>query len=277
LPLSKIAELLDVNRTSFYYTQREPLSIEIDIKHAIDKMHTDYPTWGSRQLSRQLKNQGFDVGRQKTRRYMLEMGIDAIYPKLNLSKRNLENKVYPYLLRNMVINRRNQVWSIDITYIRLKRGFIYLTAIIDWYSRCVVAWELDDTLETAMVKRAVEKALCVSQPEIINSDQGSQFTSNDYIELLKKNKILISMDGKGRWADNIIIERWFRSLKYEEVYLKDYENIKEARKNIGAYIHSYNFVRLHSSLDYKSPGEVYYPALLLAEAHRPDFYTYSVI
>lgn len=264
MPLSKLAELLDVNRTSVYYESSEPSELEVAIKHAIDEMHTENPTWGSRQLSKQLKKQGFNIGRLKTRRYMTEMGIDAIYPKPNLSKRNQEHKIYPYLLRNMVINRVNQVWAIDITYIKLRRGFIYLTAIIDWHTRCIIGWELDDTLETAMVKRALSKALAISKPEIINSDQGSQFTSNEYIELIESNKIKISMDAKGRWADNIMIERWFRTLKYDEVYLKDYENIREARREIGGFIHKYNFVRLHSSLGYEAPGVMYYPKLLLA-------------
>lgn len=263
LPLSKVAELLDVNRTSAYYQTKQPSEIEILIKHAIDEMHTENPTWGSRQLSKQLCKRGLDIGRRKTRRYMKEMGIDAIYPKPNLSKRNQEHKIYPYLLRNMVINRANQVWAIDITYIKLRRGFIYLTAIIDWHTRCIIAWELDDTLETAMVKRALTKALAISKPEIINSDQGSQFTSKDYIKLVESNKIKISMDGKGRWADNIMIERWFRTLKYDEVYLKDYENIKEARREIGNFIHKYNFVKLHSSLGYETPGDMYYPRLLM--------------
>jgi putative transposase len=263
LPLSKVAELLGVNRTSVYYESKGPSTIEIAIKHLIDEMHTENPTWGSRQLSMQLKKRHFSIGRLKTRRYMTEMGIDAIYPKMNLSKRNQDHKIYPYLLRNMIINRANQVWAIDITYIKLRRGFIYLTAIIDWHTRCIISWELDDTLETAMVKRALKKALAISQPEIINSDQGSQFTSKEYIELVEKNKIKISMDGKGRWADNIMIERWFRTLKYDEVYLKDYENIKEARREIGGFIHKYNFIRLHSSLDYETPGDMYYPRLLL--------------
>ena len=263
LPLSKVAELLDVNRTSAYYEAKEDSELEVLIKHAIDEMHTGNPAWGSRQLSKHLQKRGFNIGRLKTRRYMTEMGIDAIYPKPNLSKRNQENKIYPYLLRNMLINRANQVWSIDITYIKLRRGFIYLTAIIDWHTRCIVGWELDDTLETAMVKRALRKALAVSKPEILNSDQGSQFTSKEYIDLVESNKIKVSMDGKGRWADNIMIERWFRTLKYDEVYLKDYENIKEARREIGNFIHTYNFVKLHSSLGYETPGDMYYPQLLM--------------
>jgi len=264
LSLSKVAELLAVNRISAYYEAKEASDLEVLIKHAIDEMHTENLAWGSRQLAKQLQKRGFNIGRLKTRRYMTEMGIDAIYPKPNLSKRNQENKIYPYLLRNMLINHANQVWSIDITYIKLRRGFIYLTAIIDWHTRCIVGWELDDTLETAMVKRALRKALAVSKPEIINSDQGSQFTSKEYIDLVESNKIKVSMDGKGRWADNIMIERWFRTLKYDEVYLKDYESIREARREIGKIIHTYNFVKLHSSLGYETPGDMYYSKLLMA-------------
>jgi putative transposase len=193
---------------------------------------------------------------------MNEMGITAIYPKPYLSKAAKGHKIYPYLLRNAVISRPNQAWSIDITYIRLKHGFVYLTAIIDWYSRCIVGWEIDDTLSTTMAIRALDKALEVAKPLILNSDQGSQFTGHEYIDLLKQEKIQISMDGKSRWADNIMIERWFRTLKYEEVYLKDYKNIKEARKEIGSFIDNYNFNRLHSSLDYRTPGSLYYPLLL---------------
>jgi putative transposase len=263
LPLSKAAELLDVSRTSAYYTPVEPSEQELAAKNIIDRLHTDNPAWGSRQLSRQLKKQGFLIGRLKTRRYMEEMGIAAIYPKPNLSKPAKEHKVYPYLLRNAVINRANQAWSIDITYIKLRHGFVYLTAIIDWHSRCIVGWELDDTLGTSMVLRALDKAFQIAKPEILNSDQGSQFTSRDYIEYVEKNRVRISMDGKSRWADNVMIERWFRTLKYDEVYLKDYENIKDARRQIGEFIHKYNFEKLHSALGYHTPAESYYPAMLM--------------
>lgn len=262
IPLSKAAELLNVSRTSAYYTPVEPSEQELAVKNLIDRLHTESPAWGSRQLSKKLKQQGFPVGRLKTRRYMAEMGIAAIYPKPNMSKPAKGHKIYPYLLRNAVINRANQAWSIDITYIKLWHGFVYLTAIIDWHSRCIVGWELDDTLAAPMVLRALEKAFQVAKPEILNSDQGSQFTSQDYIDYVEKNRIKISMDGKSRWADNIMIERWFRTLKYDEVYLKDYENIKDARRQIGAFIHNYNFEKLHSALGYQSPAEVYYPKLL---------------
>ncbi len=262
LPLSTAAELLEVNRSSAYYRAKEPSETELAAKNAIDKMHTDNPAWGSRQLSKQLKRQGFDIGRLKTRKYMQEMDIHAIYPKPNLSKPAKGHKVYPYLLKNANITRPNQAWSIDITYIRLKHGFVYLTAIIDWYSRLIVGWELDDTLSTTMVNCALEKAFAVAKPQILNSDQGSQFTGHEYINLVESNRVKISMDGKSRWADNIMIERWFRTLKYDEVYLKDYENTKDARKQIGEFIHTYNFEKLHSALDYQTPAENYYPVLL---------------
>jgi putative transposase len=194
---------------------------------------------------------------------MTEMGMDAIYPKINLSKRMQQAKVCPYLLRNAVITRPNQAWSIDITYIPIKRGFLYLTAVIDWYSRCIVGWEVDDTLDTRMVTHALKRAFKVAKPLILNSDQGCQFTSKEYIKFLKENKVRQSMDGKRRWADNIMIERWFRSFKYEEAYLTQYGNLKEARQAIKNYIQTYNFKRHHSAIDYQAPATLYYPAMLI--------------
>ena len=236
---------------------------ELACKEIIDHLHTDNPSWGARQMSAQLKARGYHVGRRKTRRYMNEMDIYPIYPKMNLSKRMQQAKVCPYLLRNAIIDKPNQAWSIDITYIPIKRGFLYLTAVIDWHSRCIVGWEVDDTLDTRMVINALKKAFKVAKPQILNSDQGCQFTSQQYIDFVKVNGIRQSMDGKSRWADNIMIERWFRSFKYEEAYLTQYNNIKEARTAIGQYIHTYNFERRHSALDYQTPAECYYPAMLL--------------
>ena len=257
------AALLDINRTSVYYKGTPISQEELDCKSIIDRLHTDNPVWRARQLSAQLKKRGYQVDRRKTRRYMNEMGIDPIYPKMNLSKRMQQAKVCPYLLRNAVIDRPNQAWSIDITYIPIKRGFLYLTAVIDWYSRCIVGWEVDDTLDTRMVITALKKAFIVAKPVILNSDQGCQFTSNEYMNFLKENQIRQSMDGKSRWADNIMIERWFRSFKYEEAYLTQYNNIREARKAIGKYVHTYNFERCHSALNNQTPASCYYPILLL--------------
>ena len=263
LPVKTGAALLDINCTSVYYKGTSISQEELDCKSIIDRLHTDNPAWGARQLSAQLKKRGHQVGRRKTRRYMNEMGIDPIYPKMNLSKRMQQAKVCPYLLRNAVIDRPNQAWSIDITYIAIKHGFLYLTAVIDWYSRCIVGWEVDDTLDTRMVITALKKAFMVVKPVILNSDQGCQFTSNEYMNFLKENQICQCMDGKSRWADNIMIERWFRSFKYEEAYLTQYNNIREARKAIGKYVHIYNFERCHSALNNQTPASCYYPILLL--------------
>ena len=266
LPVSTGAKLLGINRTSVYYEGLPVSQEELECKSIIDHLHTDNPTWGARQMSAQLKLRGYQVGRRKAGRYMREMDITPIYPKMNLSKRMKQAKVCPYLLRNAVIDRPNQAWSIDITYLPMKHGFLYLTAIIDWYSRCIVGWDVDDTLDTTMVINACKKAFKVAKPLIINSDQGSQFTSDKYIDFIRNNGIRQSMDGKSRWADNIMIERWFRSFKYEEAYLTEYANLKEAREAIGRYIYTYNFERCHQSIGNKRPAEVYYPVMLLDAA-----------
>ena len=264
LPASVGASLLDINRTSIYYKGSPVSDDELACKEIIDHLHTDNPTWGARQMSAQLKAREYRVGRRKARRYMNEMDIHPIYPKMNLSKRMQQAKVCPYLLRNAVIDKPNQVWSIDITYIPIKHGFLYLTAVIDWYSRCIVGWEVDNTLDTRMVLNALNKAFKIAKPQILNSDQGCQFTSQQYIDFVKENGIRQSTDGKSRWADNIMIERWFRSFKYEEAYLTQYNNIKEARAAIKQYVHTYNFESYHSTLDYHTPAEYYYPAMLMS-------------
>ena len=262
------AGLPGLNRTSIYYKHRNNKSAEEELacKALIDRIHTDNPSWGARQLSKQLRLQGFKAGRFRTMRFMREMGIDAIYPKMNLSKRQKKAQILPYLLKNADIKRPNQAWSIDITYIPIKHGFLYLTAIIDWYSRCIVGWEADDTLDTRMVIQAVRKAFRIAKPEILNSDQGCQFTSNEYKTILRENQVIQSMDGKSRWADNIMIERWFRSFKYEEAYLTQYNNIREAREAIRIYVKKYNFERCHSAIGGVPPALVYYPAMLLEAA-----------
>ena len=262
------AGLPGLNRTSIYYKHRNNKSAEEELacKALIDRIHTDNPSWGARQLSKQLRLQGFKAGRFRTMRFMREMGIDAIYPKMNLSKRQKKAQILPYLLKNVDIKRPNQAWSIDITYIPIKHGFLYLTAIIDWYSRCIVGWEVDDTLDTRMVIQAVRKAFRIAKPEILNSDQGCQFTSNEYKTFLLENHVLQSMDGKSRWADNIMIERWFRSFRYEEAYLTQYNNIREAREAIRIYVKKYNFERCHSAIGGVPPALVYYPAMLLEAA-----------
>lgn len=266
IPVSVAADLCGINRSSIYYSGKPVSDTELECKAIIDHLHTDHPTWGARQMAAQLKRRGYRIGRKKARRWMTEMAIDPIYPKPNLSKCLQRKAVVPYLLRNADITRPNQAWSIDITYIPMKHGFLYLTAIIDWYSRCIVGWELDDTLDTRACIEACKKAFRVAKPEILNSDQGCQFTSQEYKEFLKENHVRQSMDGKSRWADNIKIERWFRSFKYEEAYLTEWHNIKEARAAISSYIHNYNFERCHSAIGDVTPASVYYPAMLYEAA-----------
>ena len=259
---------MDVNRTTVYYTPVGVSDDELMCKALIDHLHLENPSWGARQMSAQLKRRGYNIGRKKARRYMTDMGIDPIYPKMNLSKRAHNAHILPYLLKSAVITRPNQAWSIDITYIPMRHGFMFLTAIIDWYSRCIVGWELDDTLCTDAVIRAMEKALMVATPEIVNSDQGTQFTSDEYMQFLKDHRIRQSMDGKSRWADNIMIERWFRSLKYEEIYLNQYDSPRELREAIRNYVYTYNFERCHSAVDNQTPASVYFPIMLYEAAKQ---------
>lgn len=257
LSLGAQSELLGISRSSLYYRPVCVSDYEIAIKHKIDKIYTDRPYYGSRRMTVTLRNEGFEVNRKRVQRYMVQMGLEAIYPGPNLSKCDLENRTYPYLLRGISVERVNQVWGIDITYIRLDGGWMYLVAIIDWYSRYVISWELEQSMEIDFVIRAVKKALLTGMPEIFNSDQGSHFTSPQYIELLTGEDIRISMDGKKRALDNIFTERFWRSLKYEEVYLHNYSSPREARKGISKYIEFYNEERPHQSLGYITPGEVY--------------------
>lgn len=258
LTLSAQTELLNLNRTSLYYQPKGPSKETIVIRHKIDEIFTEFPYYGSRRITAALIDQGIGISRPTVQKHMREMGIEAIYPKLNLSKRNLQHKVYPYLLRGITASYPNHIWGIDITYIRLRHGWMYLVAILDWFSRYVVAWELDQTLEIEFVLTAVKRALAGAKPQIMNSDQGSHFTSPQYIDLLKEAGVSISMDGRGRAMDNIFTERLWRSVKYDEVYIKDYESPREARTGINNYFQTYNFRRLHQALGYKRPADVYF-------------------
>lgn len=257
LPLNAQAELLGLNRSGLYYEPAPPSPETVALRHKIDEIYTQRPFLGSRRITWELRREGFPVNRKAVQRHMQEMGIRAIYPGPNLSKREMKSRIFPYLLRDMKIEKPDQAWGIDITYIRLSGGWMYLAVLIDWFSRYIVEWELDQTLETDLVLKPVKRAFEKVRPEIFNSDQGSQFTSDDYIELLKNADVKISMDGKGRAIDNIFTERFWRSLKYEEVYLKDYESPREARAGIAGYIEYYNFARPHMSLGYGIPGEFY--------------------
>lgn len=223
----------------------------------IDEEYTRHPFYGTRRLTAWLKRKGHEVNIKRVRRLMRDMGIEAIYQKPNLSKAFPEHKKYPYLLKNIVIDHPDQVWSSDITYIRMKHGFIYLTAVMDWFSRYVLSFEVSTTLDTGFCIEALEKALNISKPEIFNTDQGSQFTSEAFTGCLKSNGITISMDGKGRAFDNIFVERLWRSVKYEEVYLNDYETVKNAIVGLFRYFEFYNKERVHQALEYQTPYEVY--------------------
>lgn len=265
LPLKTQAELLSLNRSSLYYQPVSPSPEEVAIKHRIDRIYTDCPFYGSRKIAAQLRREEVNINRKRVQRHMREMGIAAIVPGPNLSKRNLEERTYPYLLKGLDIVRPNQVWGIDITYIPLNHGWMYLTALIDWYSRYVVSWQLDQSLEIDFVLAAVQQALCGKQPDILNSDQGSHFTSPKYLEILQGRGVKISMDGKRRALDNIRTERLWRTVKYENVYLMDYESPRQARQGIGSYLSFYNQDRLHESLDYATPAEIYFGKAKIAQ------------
>lgn len=258
LPFNAQAVLLGLNRSSLYYKPLPPSPEELALKRRIDELYTAYPFYGARRITAQLRRDGQDVNRKAVQRHMREMGIAGISPGPNLSRRNAAHRVFPYLLRGIPIRAANQVWGTDITYIRLSQGWLYLVAIMDWYSRYVVSWELDHSLDAAFVLRAMHRALQTAQPGIVNSDQGSQYTSPSYVNLLQAEGVQISMDGKGRAIDNIFTERLWRSLKYEEVYLHEYATPRQARAGIGAYLKFYNVQRPHQSLDYQTPAEVYF-------------------
>lgn len=258
MPLSRQAGLLSLSRSSLYYQAVEPSREEVALKHRIDEIYTCYPFYGSRRITCQLRRDGFWVNRKAVQRHMREMGIAGICPGPNLSKRNQAQYVYPYLLKGRSVTQPNQVWGIDITYIRLLRGWMYLVALLDWYSRYVVLWRLDQSLEITFVLEAVKAAFDEARPEILNSDQGSHFTSRQYTSLLLEADVAISMDGRGRALDNAMTERLWRSVKYEEVYLHDYESPRQAQQGLSKYLDFYNYERPHQSLSYRTPAEVYY-------------------
>jgi len=260
LSISRQAKLLSINRTSLYY-KSVPISDEEYLnKRIIDEIYTAHPEYGYRRMTTILnRDYGILINRKRTRRYMREMSIHGFCPGPNLSKRLHGKYLYPYLLRGLNIDRPNQVWSIDITYCRMKRGFMYLVAIIDWYSRYIVGFVLSNTLERTFIIETIKKAIKRhGAPEIMNSDQGSQFTCEEYINLLKKNSIKISMDGKGRALDNQRIERFFRSYKWEKLYLEEYETGHQLKRITQEYIEHYNSKRPHQSLKDRTPAEYYY-------------------
>jgi len=270
LSVRRQCELLGLNRSSIYYDKKpvdsEALRREEDIMARIDYWHTLMPCIGTRKLVVKLRDDGYWVGRKLVRRLMRQMGLSVVYPKPNLSRKDPNSVIMPYLLRNMSIDFPNQVWSVDITYIKMSHHHMYMTAFIDWMSRRIVGWTLSDTLETKYVIETLQKAIdTYGTPAIINSDQGPQFTSNEYKRFLKDNHIRQSMDGKSRWADNIVIERWFRSLKTELIYINEFDNPRDLRRDIDAYVSQYNSIRPHEALGYDTPDEVYHAAFRKAK------------
>ena len=251
--LKSQCQWLSLNRTSLYYTPLAPSPEEITIKHRIDELYTAFPFYGSRKLAAVLK-----INRKAVQRHMREMGIAAICPGPNLSRRNTEHRVFPYLLRGVTVAYPNHVWGIDITYVRLRQGWLYLVAILDWYSRYVISWALDQTLAIDFVLEALGQALALAKPTICNSDQGSHFTSPQFTQRLLQAEIQVSMDGRNRALDNVFTERLWRSVKYENVYLNDYATPREARQGLAAYFDFYNHQRPHQSLAYQSPASVYF-------------------
>ena len=267
LPLTRQAELLNISRGAIYYKSRDVSAADLNIMRRLDALHLDYPFAGSRMLRDMLVREGVSIGRRHVRTLMNKMGIEAIYRRPNTSKAAPGHKIYPYLLRGLKINRANQVWAMDITYIPMTRGFIYLAAVVDVFSRRVLSHRISITLETGFCIEALQDALArYGKPEIFNTDQGSQFTSSDFIEILDDHEISISMDGKGAWRDNVFVERLWRSIKYEEIYLKAYQSVSEARASIGHYLQFYNTLRPHSALDRRTPDEAYFGAKYIAMA-----------
>ena len=258
LNVSHQCQLLNIGRTAYYYRPVISKST-LDLMRQIDEIFTEDPTRGTRRICAVLRKRGVNIGRGKVRWLLNRMGLSAIYCKPNLSKFTPGHKKYPYLLRGVKIVRVNQVWSTDITYIRLRNGFVYLTAVIDWYSRYVLAWRLSTTLETAFCTEALEEALAkYGKPEIFNTDQGCQFTSEEFTGVLQKREIAISMDGRGRALDNVFVERLWRTVKYENVFLNDYGSVAECQRGLSSFFERYNTRREHQSLDYKFPAEVYF-------------------
>ena len=259
LPVTRQAKALNVSRGSVYYIPRPVSAGDLGVMRRIDELHLEYPFMGSRMLRDMLHREGIAVGRRHVATLMRRMGIEALYRRPNTSRPAPGHKIYPCLLRGLKVDHPNQVWAMDITYVPMARGFVYLAAVVDWFSRRVLAWRLSITMEAAFCIEAVEEALAkYGRPDIFNTDQGSQFTSAAFTGVLLNNAIAISMDGKGSWRDNVFVERIWKSVKYEEVYLKAYASVGEARASIGRYLDFYNRRRPHSSLDRQTPDEAYF-------------------
>jgi len=270
ISLNKQCKLLKINKSTLYYKPVKPFSKtkEIKLLDAINNIYSDFPSYGYRRITKQLQRDGYNVGKKLVRKGMQYMGIKALYPKPKMTIGIKRHYKYPYLLKEfrneeeqVIIDQVNKVWSTDITYIKLEKGFVYLAAIIDWHSKKILSWNVSNTMDNFLVTSVLKEALGLyPKPEIFNTDQGSQYTSKSHVNILKKYDIKISMDGKGRATDNICIERFWRNIKYEEIYLNEYKNIKVLKKAIGKYMDKYNQKRLHSAIDYQTPNEVYFQA-----------------
>lgn len=258
ISITRQCDLLALSRSAYYYVSGKDDCYNHQLMNLIDEQYTRTPFYGVAKMTAWLRRQGHFVNQKRVRRLMRLMGLEAIYPKPNLSKASPAHKKFPYLLKNMVIDHPDQVWAADITYIRMQQGFIYLVAIMDWFSRYVLSWEISITMDAGFCIDAMKRALQSSQPDIMNTDQGVQFTSAAFIGMLEDKDIKISMDGRGRAFDNIFVERLWRSVKYEEVYLHQYTTVSEARRNLEQYFRFYNTERLHEALDYRTPYEMYF-------------------
>lgn len=258
IPIYRQCELLGLSRAGYYYCPQEESPLNLHLMNLMDEQYTKMPFYGVGKMTKHLRRQGFLVNPKRVRRLLRLMGIEAIYPKRKLSIPAEVYKKYPYLLRDLIIERPDQVWCADITYIKMRHGFLYLVAVMDWYSRYVLTWELSNSLDRQFCLDAIDKALAISQPEIFNSDQGVQFTSTDFTGRLEAVGVRISMDGRGRVFDNIMIERLWRSVKQEEVYINSYETVKDARDGLARYFQLYNTERLHEALGYRTPHEMYF-------------------
>jgi len=267
LPVTRQAELVGISRAAVYYVPRPVPEVDLALQRRIDALHLEHPFAGSRLLKKLLRAEGYEVGRKHVATLMRRMGIEALYRKKNTSRRHPGHAIYPYLLRNVSIERSNQVWALDITYIPMRRGFVYFCAVMDWATRRILAMRLSNTLTADFCVEALEEAIVhYGTPQIVNTDQGSQFTGSEFIDVLKRRNIAISMDGRGCWRDNVFIERFWKTLKYDEVYLRAYDTVSEARASIARYIAFYNGWRPHTALADRTPDTAYFASLELKAA-----------
>jgi putative transposase len=267
LPITRQAQLLELSRSTVYYRPQPTSDADLALMRQIDALHLDHPFAGARMLRDLLRQDGYAVGRKHVATLMRIMGIEALYRKTNTSRRHPEHWIYPYLLRGLIIDRPNQVWAMDITYLPMARGFIYLAVVLDWATRRILAWRLSNSLTADFCVDALEEAIArYGAPEIMNTDQGSQFTGSEFIGTLERHHIAISMDGKGCWRDNVFVERLWKTIKYEEVYLHAYDTVSAAKESLTRYISFYNGRRPHTALDRQTPNAAYFKRLPLAAA-----------